>query len=102
MTDRGVRKSCAMSAVICRRKSFEWARSALSWAASCRTAALAVLTSADAAPACCSRNAAWAAAHVDEDHQWRLWGRDEEAFSRRAARFKDMRAAYQLYAALEG
>lgn len=49
-----------------------------------------------------SLDAAWAAAHVDEDCQWRLWGRDEEAFARRAARFRDMRAAYQLYAALEG
>ncbi len=46
--------------------------------------------------------AAWAAAHVDEDHEARLWGADEEASSRRAARLKDMRAAYELYAALEG
>ncbi len=47
-------------------------------------------------------DAAWQAAHVDEDHQWRLWGGDEEAYERRAARFRDMRAAYELYAALEG
>jgi chaperone required for assembly of F1-ATPase len=46
-------------------------------------------------------DAAWAAAHVDEDHQWSLWGRDEEAHQRRAARLNDMRAAYRLYAALE-
>jgi len=43
---------------------------------------------------------AWAAAHVDEDHQMRLWGADEEALTRRAARLRDMRAAYELYAAL--
>jgi chaperone required for assembly of F1-ATPase len=49
-----------------------------------------------------SLDAAWAAAHVDEDCQWRLWGRDEEALARRAARFNDMRAAYELYAALKG
>ncbi len=46
-------------------------------------------------------DAAWQAAHVDEDHQWRLWGRDDEASERRAARLKDMRAAYELYGALE-
>ncbi len=46
--------------------------------------------------------AAWRAAHVDEDHQWRVWGEDEGASARRAARLKDMRAAYELYAALEG
>lgn len=28
----------------------------------------------------------WAAAHVDEDHQIRLWGEDEEAMERRATR----------------
>ncbi|MBB4196264.1 ATPase [Rhodoblastus sphagnicola] len=42
----------------------------------------------------------WAAAHVDEDHQLKLWGGDEEAQARRAVRLKDMRAAYELYAAL--
>ncbi|MGO8739506.1 ATP12 family chaperone protein [Rhodoblastus sp.] len=47
-------------------------------------------------------DAAWAAAHVDEDCQWRLWGQDQEASERRAARLKDMRAAYELYAALQG
>jgi chaperone required for assembly of F1-ATPase len=47
-----------------------------------------------------SFDAAWSAAHVDEDHEWRLWGEDEEASARRAARQKEMRAAYELYAAL--
>jgi chaperone required for assembly of F1-ATPase len=28
----------------------------------------------------------WAAAHLDEDHQIRLWGEDEEAMERRAKR----------------
>lgn len=37
--------------------------------------------------------AAWAAAHVDEDHQMRLWGADEEALARRARRWDDMKAA---------
>jgi chaperone required for assembly of F1-ATPase len=42
----------------------------------------------------------WAAAHVDEDHQLRLWGADDEALARREMRLRDMRAAYELYAAL--
>lgn len=36
---------------------------------------------------------AWAAAHVDEDHQMRLWGADAEAMERRALRWRDMEAA---------
>jgi chaperone required for assembly of F1-ATPase len=36
---------------------------------------------------------AWAAAHVDEDWNMKLWGRDEIALVRRAARFADMQAA---------
>ena len=43
---------------------------------------------------------AWDAAHVDEDHQMRLWGLDAEALARRARRFEDMRAASALFAAL--
>ena len=42
----------------------------------------------------------WAAAHVDEDHQQKFWGADEEALARRHVRLKDMRAAYEMYAAL--
>lgn len=38
-------------------------------------------------------DAAWAAAHVDEDHQMRTWGADAEALARRERRFTDMRAA---------
>lgn len=38
--------------------------------------------------------AAWTAAHVDEDWQERRWGRDEQAAARRAARWLDMQAAY--------
>jgi chaperone required for assembly of F1-ATPase len=40
-----------------------------------------------------TRDAAWAAAHVDEDWQMELWGRDELALARRAAREAEMRAA---------
>lgn len=37
--------------------------------------------------------AAWVAAHVDEDFQIAAWGADEEATARRARRFDEMRAA---------
>jgi chaperone required for assembly of F1-ATPase len=37
-------------------------------------------------------DAAWAAAHVDEDWNMELWGRDEIALERRAFRFAEMRA----------
>jgi chaperone required for assembly of F1-ATPase len=37
--------------------------------------------------------AAWAAAHVDEDWQISLWGRDDEADARRARRLREARAA---------
>ena len=40
---------------------------------------------------------AWAAAHVDEDHQIAHWGEDEEATVRRAARWVEMRAASTLF-----
>lgn len=40
---------------------------------------------------------AWAAAHVDEDFQIRLWGADQEAIDRRARRFVDMGAADRLW-----
>jgi len=36
---------------------------------------------------------AWRAAHVDEDFQNELWGVDEEAAARRAARWREMEAA---------
>lgn len=36
---------------------------------------------------------AWAAAHLDEDYQIELWGPDEEAATRRAYRWDEMRAA---------
>jgi chaperone required for assembly of F1-ATPase len=39
---------------------------------------------------------AWAAAHVDEDWNMQLWGRDEIAMARRAARFSDMQAAARV------
>src|SRR5947209_3500811 len=41
-------------------------------------------------------DAAWDAAHVDEDFQMRAWGADVEALERRARRFIEMEAAAQL------
>ena len=38
-------------------------------------------------------DAAWAAAHVDEDWNMEQWGRDELALERRAARLAEMQAA---------
>lgn len=43
---------------------------------------------------------AWAAAHVDEDWQMKLWGADEEALAKRAQRFIDAKAAADLWKAL--
>ena len=40
-----------------------------------------------------SVDAAWAAAHVDEDWNMEFWGRDELALERRSARFAEMQAA---------
>jgi chaperone required for assembly of F1-ATPase len=37
--------------------------------------------------------AAWTAAHVDEDFQMEAWGEDEEALERRRRRFEEMKAA---------
>lgn len=42
--------------------------------------------------------AAWAAAHIDEDYQAELWGQDEEAQKRRAWRWREMEAASRLLA----
>ncbi|MGE0564653.1 MAG: ATP12 family chaperone protein [Pseudolabrys sp.] len=42
--------------------------------------------------------AAWAAAHVDEDFQMQQWGRDELALARRAAREAEFRAACAVLA----
>jgi chaperone required for assembly of F1-ATPase len=36
---------------------------------------------------------AWSAAHIDEDWNMELWGRDELALERRALRFAEMQAA---------
>lgn len=47
-----------------------------------------------------SAEEAWAAAHVDEDYQMKLWGADDEALAKRAQRFVDMKAAADLWAAL--
>jgi chaperone required for assembly of F1-ATPase len=42
--------------------------------------------------------AAWQAAHVDEDWQMSQWGRDEQALERRAARFAEFEAAAKVLA----
>jgi chaperone required for assembly of F1-ATPase len=39
---------------------------------------------------------AWRAAHVDEDRNMELWGRDQIALERRAFRFAEMQAAAVL------
>ena len=44
-----------------------------------------------------SLDAAWGAAHVDEDHQIRQWGEDREAMVRRDRRFADMAAAVEFW-----
>ncbi len=41
---------------------------------------------------------AWAAAHVDEDFQMRVWGEDYEAAQRRARRWTEMQAACKVLA----
>lgn len=43
---------------------------------------------------------AWAAAHADEDWNIEHWGSDAEAEARRKHRWRDMKAASDLYAAL--
>ena len=45
-------------------------------------------------------DAAWAAAHVDEDWNMELWGRDALALDRRAAREAEMRAAALVLSSL--
>jgi chaperone required for assembly of F1-ATPase len=47
-----------------------------------------------------SVEAAWAAAHVDEDWNMQFWGRDELALEHRAARFSEMRAAAAVLEAI--
>ena len=50
------------------------------------------------AAGCLSSEEAWAAAHVDERFQERVWGEDEEAMQRRAKREAEFHAASRLYA----
>ena len=47
-----------------------------------------------------SAEAAWAAAHVDEDWNMHQWGRDEQALERRAEREAEMQAAATVLALL--
>lgn len=48
-----------------------------------------------------SPDAAWVAAHVDEDWNMDTWGRDEPALQRRALRETEMRAAATVLACLQ-
>ena len=45
-----------------------------------------------------SAEAAWDAAHIDEDYQIEQWGSDDEAIARRSGRWKEMEAAARLLA----
>ena len=73
-------------------------------AAPFRLAALSVITSLTGsallalqhASGAASAAQAWAAAHVDEEFQARLWGVDEDAQARRTARWREMEAAAQV------
>ena len=47
-----------------------------------------------------SVEAAWAAAHVDEDWQMEQWGKDTLALERRAFRFAEMQAAATVLGSL--
>lgn len=47
-----------------------------------------------------SLDAAWAAAHVDEDHNISLWGEDYEAGKRRLTRLSEMTACHRLLQSL--
>ena len=47
-----------------------------------------------------SAEAAWSAAHVDEDWNMEFWGRDEMALERRAFRYAEMQAAATMLAVL--
>lgn len=49
-----------------------------------------------------SVEAAWAAAHADEDFQIRVWGADSEALARRERRWAEMKAAADLLKAVQG
>ena len=46
-------------------------------------------------------DAAWAAAHVDEDYEMGVWGQDVEALARRAHRWDEMAAAVRLWQLLD-
>jgi chaperone required for assembly of F1-ATPase len=48
-----------------------------------------------------SPEAAWKAAHVDEDFQSAKWGEDEEAETRRAGRWREFEAAARVLRAAE-
>jgi chaperone required for assembly of F1-ATPase len=67
-----------------------WRLGAVSTIATLTGSALLALALAEDA---IDAEAAWAAAHIDEDWQMTQWGRDEIALARRAARFAEFEAA---------
>jgi chaperone required for assembly of F1-ATPase len=80
----------ALVAVTCAIPSDPWTLGALSSITSLTGSALLALALAAGRV---SVDAAWEAAHVDEDWQMTQWGRDELALERRAYRFAEMQAA---------
>jgi chaperone required for assembly of F1-ATPase len=58
------------------------------------------LTAIALARAAVSVDAAWTAAHVDEDWNMEFWGRDAIALERRSARFTEMQAAATVLEAI--
>lgn len=85
----------AATAVIPCRASEAWQLAALHTVTTLTGSALIALALAGNA---ISVEAAWAAAHVDEDWNMELWGRDDLALERRAYRFAEMQAAAGLMA----
>lgn len=76
------------------RETSPFALAALSVMTTLTGSALIALALADGA---LDVEEAWAAAHVDELHQERIWGEDALASERRSARLRDFEAAALLY-----
>ncbi len=80
----------AVAAMRARIPTDPWRLAALSSITALTGSALIALALAEGA---LDVEAAWAAAHVDEDWQMSQWGRDELALARRDYRFAEMQAA---------
>jgi len=84
----------AVQAIAAPRASGVFALSALNVMTSLTGSALIALGVAHRA---FDAEAAWTAAHADEDYQMKVWGHDEEALHRRARRWIEMEAAVRLF-----